>query len=72
MAKVSVEVGMTLQVRERDYFKLTLGVQEIDTDLPVEQQLALAGKSMAVVYEALSATIAQRLTESTGMKLVPA
>ena len=58
MPKISVEVGITFKLggkdsKSMDFFRTTLNVSEIDTELPIQQQLSDSVEGAKLVFNQL-------------------
>ena len=60
MAKVSMHLGFTFRVGDlstNQYGRIDLSIDQIDTELPLEEQLAEAGHTADQVWEVLKTRV---------------
>ena len=66
MAKVSVHLGFTFRVGDlstNQYGRVDLSIDQIDTDLPVSQQIDEAGMVAAQVWHVIKGRVAGQIEE---------
>ena len=64
MAKVSVHLGFTFRVGALDtnqYSRIDVDVREIDTDLPIDAQLEVAGQAVNDVWTAVRQQVDEKI-----------
>ena len=64
MAKVSVHLGFTFRVGALDtnqYSRIDVDVRDIDTELPISDQLTDAGKAVDNVWEVVRKTVDEKI-----------
>ena len=64
MAKVSVHLGFTFRVGSLDtnqYSRIDVDVREIDTDLPIDAQLEVAGQAVNDVWTAVRQQVDEKI-----------
>ncbi|MAH44843.1 hypothetical protein CMI37_03390 [Candidatus Pacearchaeota archaeon] len=66
MAKVSVHLGFTFRVGDlatNQYGRLDLNIDQIDTELPIDQQLDKAGQTADQVWSVLKRRVDAQIDE---------
>ena len=66
MAKVSVHLGFTFRVGElssNQYGRVDLSIDQIDTELPIEQQIDKAGQTADQVWSVLKRRVDAQIDE---------
>ena len=64
MAKVSVHLGFTFRVGSLDtnqYSRIDVDVRDIDTELPITDQLEEAGKALEAVWGQVRKTVDEKI-----------
>ena len=64
MAKVSVHLGFTFRVGALDtnqYSRIDVDVREIDTDIPVKDQVNEAGKALEEVWTVVRESVDEKI-----------
>ena len=66
MAKVSVHLGFTFRVgplETNQYSRIDVSIDQIDTELPIEQQLEDAGQTVDTVWKHVKAKVDSGIDE---------
>ena len=66
MAKVSVHLGFTFRVGElssNQYGRVDLSIDQIDTELPIEQQIDKAGQTADQVWSVIKHRVDAQIDE---------
>jgi len=51
MAKIEVKIGYTKKVGDFDFLRADVGISDIDTDIPLDSQLAPAKEYLATLWD---------------------
>ena len=73
MARVSVEVGVTLHIgnpSNNEYLKVSAGIHDIDTELDLRDQLEIAHDYLNGTWALVSERIEQRIKEEMDRAIV--
>lgn len=63
MAKLTVEVALTLSLGEREFYRPVARIEEIDTSLPIEPQLEACRLALPQVFDTVTALLSQKSQE---------
>ena len=69
MAKVSMHLGFTFRVGElstNQYGRIDLSIDQIDTELPIDEQLADVGNTADQVWDVLQTKVDSQIEELLG------
>lgn len=73
MAKVSIEGGFTIHIGNpalNEYGKVNVKVEDIDTEIPLEDQLKSMGTALDRTWEVLRGELDKVATDTIGVQVV--